>query len=47
MDKLARRLGYRGAQPGARLLGDYLRHAGLIRAIYARHLRPDEPARPG
>lgn len=38
LDKLARRLGYHGQQPGARLLADYREHSGRIRAIYARWL---------
>jgi glutamate-ammonia-ligase adenylyltransferase len=38
LDKLARRLGYHGATPGARLLDDYRAHAERVRALYARYL---------
>jgi glutamate-ammonia-ligase adenylyltransferase len=38
LDKLARRLGYHGESPGARLLSDYRSHADSVRAIYARYL---------
>jgi [glutamine synthetase] adenylyltransferase / [glutamine synthetase]-adenylyl-L-tyrosine phosphorylase len=37
-DKLARRLGYHGAAPGARLLDDYRGHTDAVRTIYARLL---------
>jgi glutamate-ammonia-ligase adenylyltransferase len=36
--QLARRLGYRGSDGGARLLADYRVHTERIRAIYARYL---------
>ncbi|HXU70622.1 MAG TPA: bifunctional [glutamate--ammonia ligase]-adenylyl-L-tyrosine phosphorylase/[glutamate--ammonia-ligase] adenylyltransferase [Polyangia bacterium] len=35
---LARRLGYHGADAGARLLADYRAHTERIRALYARYL---------
>jgi glutamate-ammonia-ligase adenylyltransferase len=38
LTKLARRLGYHGDEPGARLLADYKLHVGRVRAIYARYL---------
>jgi glutamate-ammonia-ligase adenylyltransferase len=38
LDKLARRMGYVAAAPGARLLADYREHADRVRAIYARYL---------
>ncbi len=38
LDKLARRLGYVAAAPGARLLTEYRDHAERIRAIYHRYL---------
>jgi glutamate-ammonia-ligase adenylyltransferase len=38
LDKLARRLGYHGESPGARLLSDYKTHAESVRAIYGRYL---------
>jgi glutamate-ammonia-ligase adenylyltransferase len=38
LDKLARRLGYRGPRAGAALLDDYRAHAERVRAIYARYL---------
>jgi glutamate-ammonia-ligase adenylyltransferase len=38
LEKLARRMGYHGDRPGARLLTDYRVHADRVREIYARHL---------
>jgi [glutamine synthetase] adenylyltransferase / [glutamine synthetase]-adenylyl-L-tyrosine phosphorylase len=38
LDKLARRTGYHGERPGARLLADYREHTARIRAIYAQFL---------
>jgi glutamate-ammonia-ligase adenylyltransferase len=38
LNKLARRLGYHGDQPGARLLADYRSHAEHVRAIYLNYL---------
>jgi glutamate-ammonia-ligase adenylyltransferase len=38
LNKLARRLGYHGEQPGARLLADYRAHAEQVRAIYLKYL---------
>jgi len=38
LDKLARRMGYHGEEPGARLLADYREHTARIRAHYARFL---------
>ena len=38
LDKLARRLGYRDASPGARMLVEYREQTERVRAIYARYL---------
>jgi [glutamine synthetase] adenylyltransferase / [glutamine synthetase]-adenylyl-L-tyrosine phosphorylase len=38
VDKLARRCGYHGESPGARLLGDYRAHTDSVRALYGRYL---------
>jgi glutamate-ammonia-ligase adenylyltransferase len=37
-DKLARRLGYHGESPGARLLADYRLHRERVRGVYSRYL---------
>jgi glutamate-ammonia-ligase adenylyltransferase len=38
LDGLARRMGYRGDGPGARLFADYRMHTERVRAVYARSL---------
>jgi glutamate-ammonia-ligase adenylyltransferase len=38
LDGLARRMGYRGDAPGARLFADYRMHTERVRAVYARWL---------
>jgi len=38
LNKLARRLGYHGEEPGARLFTDYKLHVERVRALYARYL---------
>ena len=38
LDKLARRLGYRGAASGARLLNEYREHTDRVRTIYRKFL---------